>query len=206
MNHSIARIAAGLLVASVAAGGGIALTSLAQAQTPPPATSPAPPMPPHHPPMGDWGHGEHGGPGMHGGHRMMREVERLKTSLKLNASQTALWDKAQGLMKPPTDPREQMKARHDRMAAMLDDPAFDPRKMAAEMDSAQNERRARMAGVRDAWFAVYDSLNPVQRGQAREFLRSHMAHGGMGGHEGGWMHRADGDAGKAPMAPPPMPR
>lgn len=203
MNLSITRIATGLVVASIAAGGGIALTSLARAQTPPAATSPAAPMPPHHPPMGDGGHG---GPGMHGDHRMMREVERLKTSLKLNASQTALWDKAQGLMKPPADRHEQMKAHHDRMAAMLDDPAFDPRRMAAEMDSAQIEGRARMAGVRDAWFAVYDSLNPVQRGQAREFLRAHMAHGGMGGHEGGWMHRSDADAGKAPMAPPPMPR
>ena len=204
MNLSITRIAGGLLVASIAAGGGIAVTSLAEAQTAPTTAPAAPPTPPHHPPMGDWGHGDRGGPDLHGGHRMMREVERLKTSLKLDASQTALWDQAQGLMKPPTDRREQMKARRDRMAAMLDDPNFDPRRMAAEMDSAQNERRAKMASVRDAWFRVYDSLNPVQRGQAREFLRSHMSRphgGGMEGH-GGWRHRPDGD-GKPPMATPP---
>lgn len=195
MNLSVTRIAGGLLVASIAAGGGIALTSLAQAQT----TSPAPPMPPHHPPMGDWGHGEHGGPDMHN-HRMMRDVERLKTSLKLNAAQTALWDKAQAPMKPSGDPRAEMKARRDRMAAMLDDPDFDPRKLAAEMDSAQNEHRARMSSVRDAWFAVYDSLDPVQRGQAREFLRSHMAppHG-MGGPMEGWKNGPDADAGRPPM-------
>ena len=199
MNLSTLRIAGGLLVATIAAGGGIALTSLAEAQTAPPAAAAAPPMPPHHPPMADWGHGERGGPGMHG-HRMMREVERLKTSLKLTPAQTALWDKAQASMKPPSDMREQMKARHERVAAMLDDPNFDPRKMAAEMDSTDNDRHARMASVRDAWFAVYDSLNPVQRGQAREFLRSHMPHG-MEDH-GGWKHRSDGDGGKPPMAPP----
>ena len=202
MNHSITRLAGGLLVASIAAGSVVAATSLAQAQTPPPSTPAAPSMPPHHPPMGERGHDDRDGPGMRGGHRMMREVERLKTSLRLNASQTALWDQAQGLMKPPADGREQMKSRRDRMAAMLDDPNFDPRKLAAEMDSADGERRAKMASVRDAWFAVYDSLNPVQRGQAREFLRSHLPRphgGGMGGHEG-WKHRPDGD--KPAMAPP----
>ena len=198
MKNAMTRIATGLLVATLAAGGGIALTGLAQAQT----AAPTPPMAPHHPGMG----AGPGGPEMHGmrgGHRMMMEVERLKTSLKLNASQTALWDKAQGLMKPPTDMHEQMKARRDRMAAMLDDPNFDPRKLASEMDAAQAERRAKMTAVRDAWFAVYDSLDPVQRGQAREFLRAHMSrpHGG-GGHMG-WMHKRDGESGKPPMAPPP---
>ena len=124
---------------------------------------------------------------------MMRDVERLRTSLKLNANQNALWDKAEGLMRPPPDGREQMKARHDRLAAMLDDPNFDPRQLAADMDSGDNERRARMTAMRDAWFAVYDSLNPVQRGQAREFLRSHMAHPHrMGGEGGGWMHGPQG--------------
>jgi Spy/CpxP family protein refolding chaperone len=201
MKNAMTRIATGLLVATLAAGSGIALTSLALAQT----AAPTPPMPPHHPGMGG-----PGGPemrhGMGGGRHMMMEVERLKTSLKLNASQTALWDKAQGLMKPPTDLREQMRARRDRMAAMLDDPNFEPRKLASEMDAAESERRAKMTAVRDAWFAVYDSLNPVQRGQAREFLRSHMGHphGGGGGMEGhmDWKHRPEGDAGKPPMAPP----
>lgn len=116
----------------------------------------------------------------HGGH-MMREVARLKTSLKLDANQTQLWDRAEALMKPPAGLREQMKARHDQLAAALDDPNFDPRKLAADMDAAQAERSAAMKAVRDAWIAVYLSLNPVQRGQAREFLRSHMMHGP-------WMH------------------
>ena len=201
MKNALLRFAPGILAVLIAAGGGVALTTLAQAQS----TPTAPAMPPH-PPMGFGGPGERG-PG--GGHRMMREVERLKTSLKLNASQTALWDRAQGLMKPPTDQREQMKARRDRMAAMLDDPAFDPRRLAAEMDSAEAERKATMTAVRDAWFALYDSLNPAQRGQVREFLRSRMSHrGGMEGPgggrmEGGWMHRHDGDGPKPPSPPAP---
>ena len=197
MKNAMTRIATGLLVATLAAGSGIALTSLAQAQT-------IAPTPPHHPGMG--GPGGPGGPdmhGMHGGRHMMMEVERLKGSLKLNASQTALWDKAESLMKPPSDMREQMMARRDRMAAMLDDPNFDPRKLATDMDAAQAEHRAKMTAVRDAWFAVYDSLNPVQRGQAREFLRSHMSHPHGGGDRGGWMHKRDGEPGKPPMAPPP---
>ncbi len=197
MKISFTRLASSLLVFSIAAGGGIALTTLAYAQTAAPATAPVPPMPPHHPPMGE------GGPGMHGGHghRMMMEVERLKTSLKLNASQTALWDKAQGLMKPPTDTREQMRARDERMVAMLDDPNFDPRKLAADMDGVQAERKAAMTSLRDAWFAVYDSLNPVQRGQAREFLRSHLSrpHGMRG--RGEWMREHEDQPGRAPMPP-----
>lgn len=144
-------------------------------------TPPAPPVPaaawPGHPgghPM-DRHEGMH--EGMRGGGHMMRELARLKTSLKLDANQTQLWDRAEATMKPSTDLRDQMKTRHERMAAMLDDPNFDPRKLAADMDAAQAERTTKMNGMRDAWIAVYQSLNPVQRGQAREFLRSHMMRG-----------------------------
>ena len=109
-------------------------------------------------------------------------------------------------MKPQGDIREQMRAHHDRMAAMLDDPNFDPRKMAAEMDNLGAQHRAKMAGIRDAWLAVYDSLNPVQRGQVREFLRERMAHRMHGmqrmGERMEWMHRG-GDKGQPPMAAPP---
>lgn len=198
MNSTLTRIASGLMVVAVAVGGGVAITTLAEAQTM------APGQPPHRPGMEG-----RGGPGGH----MMREVERLKTSLKLSPSQTALWDRAQEQMKPPTDEREKMKARRDRMAAMLDDPDFDPRKLAADMDGADAERRARMTAVRDAWFAVYASLNPVQRGQVREFLRSRLAerHGMRErmGERMERMHGRDGDrderAGKpaAPGSPPP---
>jgi hypothetical protein len=137
----------------------------------------------------------------------LRELERFKASLALNAQQAALWDKAMAAMKPPANMREQMKARHDKLEAMLNDPNFDPRKLAAETDSAMAERRAHMASIRDAWFAVYDGLNPMQKGQAREFMREHMMGRGMRMRDHGeWMHHEGHEGGHPPMPPmPPMP-
>lgn len=202
MNSTLTRIASGLMVVAVAVGGGVAITTLAEAQT---TAQAQPPMSPHGP--GPEGHG------MPGGGHMMREVERLKTSLKLSPSQAALWDRAQQQMKPPADGRERMRAARDRMAAMLDDPDFDPRKLAADMDNADAERRARTTAVRDAWFAVYASLNPVQRGQVREFLRSRLSGHGMREHMGERMgermermHGRDGEPGKPTPGSPPPPR
>ena len=188
MNPTLTRSARALLVVALAAGA-LAPTALAQAQTASPSPLAAP-LPPH-PPMerSEPGRREHG---------MMRELERFRTSLKLDARQAALWDRALATMTPPGDRREKMKAERERVAALFDDAAFDPRKLAAEMDSRDAERRSRMIATRDAWFAVYDSLNPVQRGQAREFLRSRFSRShGMG--RMGAMHRHGGDG-------PPMPR
>jgi hypothetical protein len=69
----------------------------------------------------------------------------------------------------------------------------------------ESEHHARMATIRDAWFAVYDSLNAAQRGQVREFLRERLSHGEHGMHEqmhgrGEWHH--DGEPGRPPMPPP----
>ena len=193
MKNVLIRCASSALVVALAVGGGVALTTVAHAQAPADGRSAAP-MPPR-PPMGP------DGPRMRGGHPMM-QLERLKTSLRLDANQAALWDRARERMKPPADLHEQMKARHERMAAQLDDPAFDPRRLSAEMDSADAERRARTTAIRDAWFAVYDALNPAQRGQVREFLRSHLSRG----HDIGGMHRRDGEHGHPPMPPaPPAP-
>ncbi len=193
------RFLPALIALTFAVTGSFAVATVVEAQTPPPQS--ARPMPPDGPMMhGD--HGEHSGPGEHGGPgmHMMKEVERLKASLQLNASQSALWDKAATQMKPPTDMREEMKADHDRMTAALADPNFNPRTMATEMDRMETERRARMSSIRDAWFSVYDSLNPAQRGQVREFLRERMSHGMH--HEGG-MHHPDGDHGGMPGRPMP---
>ncbi len=141
------------------------------------------------------GMGEHG-PGM----REMHELDRLRTSLQLTPQQSALWDRAAAAMKPDGNPHEEMKARHDRMLAMLADPNFNPRAMAAETDRMDDERKAKMRTVRDAWFAVYDSLNPAQRGQVREFLRERMTKHEHGMHGGEWMHR-DEQPGRPPMPP-----
>ena len=189
MNGFSSRITRGLAIGIFALSGSMALAGLSQAQTAMPGSPTtssdmrAPMTPDAH-----GGKGMHGMRGMHGMHgmeamcggrpmQMMRDVARLKTSLRLTPEQAALWDRAAQQMKPPADLREQMKARHERMAAMLDDPNFDPRKLAAEMDRMQSERMERHKAMREAWFAVYDQLNPVQRGQVREFLRSHMGRG-----------------------------
>jgi Spy/CpxP family protein refolding chaperone len=189
MKKILSRFGPGVAAVAVALAACLATVTVVDAQTPP-----TPPHPPGHPMMG--------GPGQQHGMRMMRELDRFKTSLQLNAQQSAAWDRAVAAMKPQGDMRAQMKAQHDRMAAMLDDPNFDPRRMAAEMDRLGAEHRAKMNSVREAWFAVYDTLNPVQRGQVREFLRERMSHRMHERHDrGGWKHEGDGREG--PMAPPP---
>jgi Spy/CpxP family protein refolding chaperone len=205
-----ARFTNGVAATLVALCASLAAASAVRAQT-------APTPPEGRPPM-QAQDGQRGGPGMRGGGEMagghamhgpgmhmMREAARLRTSLQLNGQQAALWDRAVAAMKPQGDPRADMKARHERIAAMLDDPNFDPRRLAAEMDRAETEHRARMSSVREAWFALYDSLNPVQRGQVREFLREKMTRheGGMHGPMGGPQHERR-DA--APPAPSPLSR
>ncbi len=204
MKKSSLRLLPGLAAAVVAAAASFGAATVVQAQTTgsaPPAR-PMPGSPGDGPGMrrGPDGPGMHGGPGLHG-MRMMRELDRLKTSLQLNGSQAAAWDKAVAEMKPSGDPRAEMKAHHDRLATALDDPNFDPRKLSADMDRMETERRARMSMIREAWFSVYDTLNPVQRGQVREFLRKKMTHrpmmhGAMEGHH-------DGEHGRMPPPPPP---
>ena len=144
---------------------------LLHAQTSPsgPPSPGALPAPPH----GDGPHGAmrgamHGPGGMHG----MRDAERLRTSLRLDARQTALWDRAVERMKPAADQREQAKARRDRMTAMLDDPGFDPRKLAADMDGQQAERDVQHKAVRDAWIEV-----TIAEGRNRQVRRMTAAVG-----------------------------
>lgn len=200
MNTISSRVARGLAVGAFAASGCMALAGVAYAQTTGPNAMQAPSATDTRAPR--MSQGDHGMRGMHR-MRMMRELARLKTSLRLTPEQSALWDRAEQQMKPAGDVREQMKARHERMTAMLDDPNFDPRKLAADIDSMQSERMAKRKSMRDAWFAVYDKLNPVQRGQVREFLRERIARGErMRGHSG-WKHRGmrDGEEKGSPSAP-----
>ncbi len=180
------RFVPGVAAIVVAAATCLAAATVVDAQTPPAG-------PGMHPGMHD-GHGPMMGP--------MRELDRLKTSLRLNAQQSALWDRAAAAMKPDGDPRETMRATHDRMLAMLADPNFNPRAMAAEMDRVGDEHRAKMRTVREAWFAVYDSLDPGQRGQVREFLRERMSKHDHHGMRGEWMHHDDE---RHPPMPPAAP-
>lgn len=198
MNMPSLRFLPALIALTFAGAGSLAVATVVEAQTPP-----AQSMRPDDR-GGPGEHAMHGGPAM----RMMREIERLKASLRLDASQSALWDRAVAQMKPPANLRDEMKADHDRATAALADPDFNPRTLATEMDRKDMERRARMATVRDAWFSVYDSLNPAQRGQVREFLRERMSHRRGMHHEGGMHDGAHGGMMGGRPAPdgPPAPR
>ena len=195
MNTISSRFKHGLVAGAFAASGCMALVSVSHAQTATQAPTSAhsdmraPTRPNAH--MDPSMQGMEGMREMRGMDHMhmMHELARLKISLRLTPEQVALWGRAEQQMKPPADLREQMKSRHERMAGMLDDPNFDPRKLAVEMDSMQSERMARHKSMREAWFAVYDQLNPAQRGQVREFLRSRMARGERMHGRMGAMHR-----------------
>ena len=197
------RMTRGIMAGALAASSCLAWVAVSHAQTSTQA-APAPKGLAMHDMQGM--HEMHGMRHMH----MMRELARLKTSLRLTPEQAALWDRAEQQTKPDADVREQMKARHGRMTAMLDDPNFDPRKLAAEVDSVQTERMAKHKSTREAWFAVYDKLNPAQRGQVREFLRARMARGEhMGERRGkhvrehmGWMQPHEMQPGQEKAAPP----
>ena len=113
---------------------------------------------------------------------MASRLEALKASLNLNSQQAALWETARKATIPALEARkthrDRMKARHDRLLVALSDPASDPRTLAAEMDREQAETQTRLQATRklrrDAWFAVYDSLDAGQRSQVREFLRARL--------------------------------
>lgn len=183
-----------ILVVAVAAACATPLVTQAQSTPPAPTAqpdAPRPPMPPHARP-----------------HGMERDLDRLKTSLRLDGKQTALWDRAAARMKPPADAREAFKARREHVNAMLDDPNFDPKKLAAEMDQEQAKRDAEMKDRRDAWITVYESLNPVQRGQVREYMRGRLARGPFfGPGPAMWMHGGPHGHGPRPegMPTPPAP-
>jgi len=143
-------------------------------------------MAPARPPLEAQDCGRQGHPGGRFGEDgrggMGRQLEALKMSLNLNSQQAARWENAKKAMMPAPEASEaikaRMEARHDQVLAALSDPAFNPRKFAAEMDRNQAEMQTRFEATRklrrDAWFAVYDSLDAGQRGQVREFLRAHL--------------------------------
>lgn len=148
-----------------------------------------------------------------GEHGPQRAMEWFKTRLKLTSSQAALWDRAVSTMHPPADARERARQSHEQYLAALMDPSFDPRKWLAQEDQTRAEREAHMKESRNAWLAVWDSLDAAQRTQVREFLfkrAEHRGHGGWAHHEGhAWGNEGaergygdhDGPGGPAPAAP-----
>lgn len=112
----------------------------------------------------------------HGGeHRMLRGLDRLHDSLKLNADQERLWQKAQGQMKQDA---QAARARHDELRdktrAALDQPNADLHALASDLDRAHDQDIAARRQVRDQWLALYDSLDAAQKEQVRGFLKERM--------------------------------
>jgi Spy/CpxP family protein refolding chaperone len=121
----------------------------------------------------------------------MRGFERLHKELKLNAQQEDLWKKAQGAQR---EAFRSMRAKGEETRAKLrveiDKPGADLKQFAQLRDELGAQTRAQMDALRsqarEAWFAVYDALDPGQKEQVRVAIRDgmdRMSH--MGRHRGG---------------------
>ena len=121
----------------------------------------------------------------------MRGLERLHKELNLNAQQEELWKKAQGLQR---EAHRAMRAKGEETRAQLraeiDKPGADLKQFAQLRDQLGAQMRAQMEAtqkqVREAWFAVYDTLDAAQREKVRVAIRDGMDRmSGMGRHRGG---------------------
>ena len=109
----------------------------------------------------------------------MRGLERLHRDLKLNPQQEELWKKAQGAQR---DAFRSIRAKGEETRAKLrveiDKPGADLKQFAQLRDELGAQMRAQMEAtrkqVREAWFAVYDTLDPGQREKVRVAIRDGM--------------------------------
>ena len=118
----------------------------------------------------------------------MRGFERLHKELNLNAQQEDLWKRAQTAQR---EAFRSMRARGEETRAMLrveiDKPGADLKQFAQLRDELSAQMRAQMEAarkqVREAWFAVYDTLDSAQKEKVRVAIRDGMDR--MGRHRGG---------------------
>ena len=154
------------------------------------------------------------GMAMHHDFAEMR-LHRMSEQLSLTPQQQQLAKSAFEKMRPSHEEMEAMHKRHEASLVALMDPNFDPRKAAAEEDQEHAAMEVHKKDARQAWFALWDTLNPDQRVKARLMLlkmaeREHGGHRGEGG-EHGEMHGPDGmhggpdgmHGGPNGMPPPP---
>ena len=132
--------------------------------------------------------------GMHG-------FARLHKQLNLNPQQEELWQKAQtaqrDAFKSMRTTGEQNRAK---LRAEIDKPGADLKQFAQTHDQLREQMRSQMDAshkqVRDAWFALYDTLDANQKEQVRVAIvsgmdrmgRGHRMHGdhmGQAGHKAG---------------------
>ena len=123
------------------------------------------------------------GPGAEG----MHGFGRLHKALNLNPQQEDLWQKAQSAQRDAfkslrtTGERNRAKLR-----AEIDKPGADLKQFAQTRDQLREQMRTQMEAshkqVRDAWFALYDTLDANQKEQVRLAILSGMDRMGRGGH------------------------
>jgi hypothetical protein len=109
----------------------------------------------------------------------MRELGRLHKELNLNPQQEELWKKAQAVQH---EVFRAMRAKGEETRAKLrveiDKPGADLKQFAQLRDQLGAQMRAQMeAGrkqVREAWFAVYDTLDSAQKEKVRVAIRDGM--------------------------------
>ena len=121
----------------------------------------------------------------------MRGLERLHKQLNLNSQQEELWKKAQAAQR---DAFRSMRAKGEETRAKLrveiDKPGADLKQFAQLRDQLGAQMHAQMEAthkqVREAWFAVYDTLDSGQKEKVRVAIRDGMDRmGHMGRHRGG---------------------
>ncbi len=118
----------------------------------------------------------------------MRGLERLHKELNLNAQQEELWKKAQAAQR---DAFRAMRAKGEETRAKLrveiDKPGADLKQFAQLRDELGAQMRAQMEAtqkrVREAWFAVYDTLDSGQKEKVRVAIRDGIDR--MGRHQRG---------------------
>ena len=106
---------------------------------------------------------------------VLRELSRLHDELKLNPQQEALWQEASRFSREGMDAmRTQMRGQRAAALSMLSQPNADLRAIAAQMDEAREAGRKQREANRERWLQVYDSLDAVQKEQARLFVKSRI--------------------------------
>ncbi|EWM41107.1 heavy-metal resistance family protein [Bordetella holmesii 35009] len=130
-------------------------------------------------------------------------------SLKLDAKQQALFDKARDASQQAMEARRQAgPAPHELLQAQLNAGKLDPYALAAEGDKRRAQFESQETALRTQWLAVWDSLNDAQRAQVTQIVKERVAK--MKEHHGKRGEHRSGRRGKppAPLPPPsnPIPR
>ncbi|AMD47629.1 periplasmic heavy metal sensor [Bordetella holmesii] len=112
-------------------------------------------------------------------------------SLKLDAKQQALFDKARDASQQAMEARRQAgPAPHELLQAQLNAGKLDPYALAAEGDKRRAQFESQETALRTQWLAVWDSLNDAQRAQVTQIVKERVAkmkehHGKRGEHRSG---------------------